>query len=78
MIPLRERIHDQVDRLDETLLPEVAKTLDALEMKKPSVEETLALWEQLAEPLGERQEHLVASLERRPLFGGRGLDREPD
>jgi hypothetical protein len=64
MVPLRERIHERVDRLDETLLPEVAKTLDALGMKKSRVEETIALWEQLAEQVGQ-----APSLERRPLFG---------
>jgi hypothetical protein len=78
MESLRERIHEQVARLDETLLPELAKTLAGLETKKLDLEATMALWEQFAESVGEGQDALSALLERHPLFGGRGLVFEPD
>lgn len=78
MQSLRERIHERIDKLDDTVLSIVEQTLDDLEHKSYDVDETMALWEQLAEPMSENLQGLTDLLERRPMFGGRSVVFEPD
>ena len=78
MQSLRERIHERIDKLDDTVLSIVEQTLDDLEHKSYDVDETMALWEQLAEPMSENPQGLTDLLERRPMFGGRSVVFEPD
>jgi hypothetical protein len=78
MESLRERIHKQVDRLDERFLPELARTLEGLQQKEADPETLIEMWEAFAKETGEGQTTLTAAPERRPLFSGRGFDSEPD
>ncbi len=70
----------RLEALSETELIEFEAQLEELKQKHLSVEEQIALIEQLAEPLDDPESgaEFEEVIQRRPLFGGRVPLLEPD
>ena len=80
---VREQLHKKIDQLDESALSKLAEALEDIEADQGAaqgVEETIALWEAFAEPMDDEavEREIFAAMERRPLFGGRNLEVDPD
>lgn len=80
---LREKLHAQIDRLPETELQKLARRLDAWERSESAgdeLDETIALWEVLAEPIEDEEagRAFAEAVKRRPFFGEREFPVLPD
>ena len=85
---VREQLHKKIDQLDDSALSKLAAALEDIEagqgtnqnIEAQRIEETIALWEAFAEPMDdeEAEKEMFAAMERRPLFGGRKLEVDPD
>ena len=81
---LREQLHERIEHLDEGLLQNLLSQLNKIEKqhstKVHTIEDTIALWQALAEPIQdeEAKSMLEQEMQRRPLFGDRPFDVLPD
>ncbi len=74
----KERVTEQLEAFDETELSEIEKDLQSRRIKR-QLEEEFRLLDELAAPMS--QEGQIAfgeAVKRRPLFGDRQLELEPD
>ena len=77
---IKERLHQRIEQMSEEELLRFERELNQNQRSQLSVEERLKLWDALAqEPQNEEDwAEFEAVTGRRPLFGNRGLDLEPD
>lgn len=73
---VKERVMRRIEQLDDAQLERLERDLVGF---GTGLEEEFRLLEELASPMSEADRlAFEASARRRPLFGGRSLDLEPD
>ena len=74
---IKERIIERLDGMNEAQLKALDQQLE--ETKRENLEEEFRLLDELAAPMTREQQALFEeAVMRRPLFGGRKLELEPD
>jgi hypothetical protein len=76
---VKERVLKRIEELDEARLSELERNLEAPASKGLTLEEEFRLLDELATPMSEEDRAAFEeATRRRPFFGGRTLEIEPD
>jgi hypothetical protein len=79
-VTVKKRVLRKIERMNEEQLRELERKLDTLKKPRLSVEKELRLWRDISGMLADPDDYaeFEAAARRRPLFGGRTLELEPD